>query len=72
MWKKLQVQRENEANRLSNKLIDCIQVGAYLGILANLVGMCIEAIKMGYVDSSPSPFKFILETSISCMVYNNV
>ncbi len=72
MWKKLQVQHENEANRLSSKPIICIQVGACLGILANLVGMCGEAIKMGYVDFSPPPFKFILETNISCMVYKNV
>jgi hypothetical protein len=49
-----------------------LQVGARLGLLASLVGMCDEVIKMGYVDSSPPPFKFILETSISCMVYKNV
>jgi hypothetical protein len=49
-----------------------LQVGACLGLLAGLVGMCDEAIKMGYVDSSPPPFKFILETSISCMIYKNV
>jgi len=72
MWKKLQIQHENEANRLSNKPIVCIQVGACLGILTNLVGMCGEAIKMGYVYSSPPPFKFILETNISCTVYKNV
>jgi hypothetical protein len=70
MWKKYNMKMK-KIDYQASQLI-ALQVGARLGLLASLVGICDEGIKMGYVDSSLPPFKLILETSISCMVYKNV